>query len=577
MTTIARVMGVGVALALASGAGCSDDSPSGGGGAGAGGAASGGGGAAAEDPGDLYDPTRVVEIAIEMDPADAATMAQQTRVLIDLLSGETCLAEPFPSPYTFFHADVTIDGFTKKDVGVRKKGFVGSLSTTKPSLKLDLAEFVPGQQLGPYERFTLNNSNQDPSLIRTCMTYGIFAGLGLPAPRCNFAHVTLNGEDLGVYANVEPINADFVDAHFEDAGGDLYEGTLSDFRDGFTGTFEKETNQDDPSHAEVDALTAALAEPDAALFGAVEPLVSLDEFYTYWAAEALTNHWDGYANNTNNFYGYFDPQAGLRFVVSGPDGALTPDVAFQAGPGAPSSVFATGQLARRLYLHPQGRAAYLARLHELLDTRWDEAALLAEVDRMEQLLAPFDPDTQAIAGVRSFIDGRRAALEAELAAGDPAWPYPPRDPFCLADLGTIDATFSTTWGTIGQNPFVEGSGTLDLVLGGTPEVVTTVGALAGHDPGSPPGVLTVQHAALRSDGLIDVVVISTDAGVPANTPVRFDLFGATATLVLFDPTNMTFTVVGIVDGAVTFSQIGTQAGAPIVGTLSGKVIEALGN
>ena len=28
----------------------------------------------------------------------------------------------------------------------------------------------------------------------------------LPAPRCNLAHVVVNGEDLGTHSNVEPID-----------------------------------------------------------------------------------------------------------------------------------------------------------------------------------------------------------------------------------------------------------------------------------------------------------------------------------------------------------------------------------
>jgi len=48
---------------------------------------------------------------------------------------------------------------------VRKKGFLGSLDAESPSLKLKFDEYIPGPALLG-SGFTLNNSKQDPSLIR---------------------------------------------------------------------------------------------------------------------------------------------------------------------------------------------------------------------------------------------------------------------------------------------------------------------------------------------------------------------------------------------------------------------------
>jgi hypothetical protein len=421
---------------------CGDDSPSpaGGGtlgGAGSGGAPSGGsdpvggGGAATVD---IYDPARIIEVEIEMPAADAMALANQTRNLLDLLAGDDCMDQSFASPYTFFAATVTVDGTTRENVGVRKKGFVGSLSVEKPSLKIDFAEFVPDQTLGGVERLTLNNSNQDPSLLKTCLTYYMFAAAGLPAPRCNFAHVRFNGQDLGIHANVEPINADFVKAHFDDPGGNLYEGTLSDFRDGFDATFEKETNTDDDSQADIAALSAALTSPDASLLSSLQPLVDLDEYTTHLAMEVMTNHWDGYSNNNKNFYVYNDPSAGFRFIVSSPDGALQTNNPFEAGPFAPVSIFASAVLPRRLYLLPEGQALYHAKLQDVMATVWDEAAFIAEADRMQALIEPVaGPGIAGAAdAVRAFIAGRRDVVMAELEPAPPGCPYALREPLCLS-------------------------------------------------------------------------------------------------------------------------------------------------
>ena len=49
-------------------------------------------------------------------------------------------------------ATVSVDGKVFKNAGVRKKGFVGSIDSRKPSLKVKLDKFVEGQELFGYER-----------------------------------------------------------------------------------------------------------------------------------------------------------------------------------------------------------------------------------------------------------------------------------------------------------------------------------------------------------------------------------------------------------------------------------------
>ena len=155
------------------------------------------------DPRDAYfDLDRVLDISIEIDVEDWNTLRHQTRTLADVFAEieEYGLSRPFASIYTWFSATVTVDGQTHADVGVRKKGFVGSQSSTKPSLKLRFDKYVDGQSLpGDMSRMTLNNSVQDPSMVNTCLSYLVFAAAGNPAPRCNFATVSVNGADLGLY------------------------------------------------------------------------------------------------------------------------------------------------------------------------------------------------------------------------------------------------------------------------------------------------------------------------------------------------------------------------------------------
>ena len=180
--------------------------------------------------GPLFAPDHVLDVRIDVAPADWDLIRHQNRTISDLLGA--CLMAPFVSPFTYVEATVTIDGQRLERVGLRKKGFLGSLDDDKPSLRLKLDEYVDDQQLAGLSSLTFNNSKQDPSYVRQCLTYRTFAAAGVPAPRCNFAHVRVGGADLGVFVHVENVGKPFLRRHFADDGGNLYEGTLSDFRAG---------------------------------------------------------------------------------------------------------------------------------------------------------------------------------------------------------------------------------------------------------------------------------------------------------------------------------------------------------
>ena len=241
------------------------------------------------DPSDAYFAMdRVLDISIEIAPEDWDTLRHQTRTFEDLLEEieKYELSRPFASIYTWFSGRVTVDGETHADVGVRKKGFLGSQSDTKPSLKLRFDKYVNNQTLGGViERMTLNNSIQDASMINTCLAYQIFAAAGLPSSRCSFATVTVNGIELGLYVHVEEIKAPMLARHFDSAEGNLYEGTISDFTPEYRGTFEKKTNEDADDWSDVDAVLAALQDPSDAGLKALANIVDLDRFLSFWATE----------------------------------------------------------------------------------------------------------------------------------------------------------------------------------------------------------------------------------------------------------------------------------------------------
>ena len=434
---------------------------------------------------------RVLNISIEIDPDDWDTLRHQTRTFEDLMAEieKYNLSRPFASIYDWFSATVTVDGETHIEVGVRKKGFLGSQSDAKPSLKLRFDKYVDDQTLGGIiERMTLNNSIQDPSMLNTCLSYRVFAATGSPAPRCNFATVSVNGKDLGLYVHVEEIKPPFLARHFANADGNLYEGTVSDFTPDYRGTFEKKTNEDDADWSDIDAVVDALQDPTDAGLDALAKAVDLDRFLSFWATEVLVGHWDGYAGNRNNYHFYRETDGPFVFIPWGVDGTfhLEDDPnPFDDISNPPPSVLALTAIPNRLYNDPGWRVKYASRLKDILDTAWDEDELLAIVDEMAAIVQQHAlPKAKQDAArdterVRKFILKRKGEILADITPEPPDWPDSWQGGDAGLESGSLEVTFKTAWGSNkSPNPFAEGA-VVSLLLDEAEESTDGMGAVAG--------------------------------------------------------------------------------------------------
>jgi spore coat protein CotH len=523
------------------------------------------------DPDDaMFDPDRLLEIQIQLDDEDFETIRHEGRDLTALAEG--CLDGPPERIYTYFPATVTIDGETLKKVGVRKKGYLGSVMVSRPSLKMKFDEFVSDRYFHGMRRMTVNNGRQDPSRIRTCMAYKIFRLAGVPAPRCNFAHVEVNGEDLGVYAHVEDVKKPFLVDHFGDASGNLYEAQLSDFRPDWVRTFENKTHRDSTDRSDLQALVTALESTDDELVSAVEAHVDLEAFMTFWATEALAGTWDGYVHNQNNYFVYPHPQTGkFHFVPWGPDVAFTLDDAF-GFEVRPHSVSANGKLPNRLYGLESMRTRYVQRLRALLDEVWSEQALLAEVDTIEALIAPYG-SAEHIEAIRGFIRDRRAGIEAELADGPPEWDRQLKEPPCFQVESPLTGSFSTTWGSLDAgNPFESGTGTMEFTLDGEAQTFTRVAAQAGESDETGVAQPSIRVLGLGEDMSIQVLALFIEESL-FQTGVTAKFHGFSTVGFIIEIESGAYHIVGFVSGgSVTLQEASRETGESVSGEFEGVVL-----
>ena len=338
---------------------------------------------------DIFPADRVLDVQITVDQDDWDTIRYQGRDVRVSLSEERKYA-PFDRPYTYVEAAVSINGVVFPQVGIRKKAFNGSKNPTRPSLKIKLNHVDKKGQIDGLTNLTFNNNQQDVSLISQFMGYGSFNAAGSPAPRCAYAKLTVNGQNLGLYSHVERIHRPLLQRAFGNQDGVLYEGTLVDFLIDWEGSFEHKFGNDKLGRKKIKELIKVLNEENKDIEQAIGRLVDLDSFYTFWVMEGLLSFWDGYSGNRNNFFVYLNPETNkFHFIPWGADSLFERFSPIKDDSKDPVSVKKQGLITHRLYQLESGRQRYEQVLRNILEHHWDEKALLMETERIETLVKPY--------------------------------------------------------------------------------------------------------------------------------------------------------------------------------------------
>lgn len=163
---------------------------------------------------------------------------------------------------------------------------------------------------------------------------------------------------------------------------------------------------------------------------------------------------------------------------------------------------------------------------------------------------------------------RRDDIEGELAAPTAGFPPPLREGLCLAEIGTLTATFATTWGTLPiENLFLTGSGTFALESASLPELpVTLVGAKAGYSPESQSGQLVI-GAAISGGGFVAVLV-----DLPAYPEVGVVEVGVwPQATVFYGAPDGEVVLLGLLSGTLTLDAVSAEGGAEVRGRLDASL------
>ena len=318
-------------------------------------------------------------------------------------------------------------------IGLRLKGQASFHPIDrKPALKLKFDKYIKSQRFLGLRRLTLNNMEQDPSMVRERLSFHVYRQAGLIAPLCNSARVFVNGSYYGLYANVQTIDRTFVETRFQPAGGNLYDisndGNVIDLQPASKPSFQLQTNTAVDRTSDLDALLEAVGGRSADLVDDAASIVDLDQWLAVGAVQAVIADWDGYFGGRNNYELYHDVGRG-RFVLLpwGCDqtfGTLNGQFKFVRYRIDGARTENNGLLFRRCRQSPECYERYLSQVERALGV-WEGLDLTTELNGILAQIRPsvledrrrsysIEEFEQSVKDVRVFLSRRGRIVRRQL-------------------------------------------------------------------------------------------------------------------------------------------------------------------
>jgi hypothetical protein len=242
-------------------------------------------------------------------------------------------------------ATLTVDAKAYYDVGVRFRGsssyfMVGTGYKRSLNLSLDMAH--KDQKLQGHATLNLLNSHEDPSFLRTVLCLEI-ARQYLPVPQANLVRLVINGENWGVYVNLEQFDKEFVARWFGTRGGARWkvpgspdaQGSLAYLGDNaaaYKGIYEIKSKDEPQAWADLVEMCRVLNEtPAADVETALATRLDIDGALKFLALENVLINNDGYWIRSSD-YSLYEDESG-RFHVFPAD--VNETFSTLGGPGGP--------------------------------------------------------------------------------------------------------------------------------------------------------------------------------------------------------------------------------------------------
>ena len=200
-------------------------------------------------------------------------------------------------------------------IGVRFKGNSSywQYYGLKKSFKLDIDEFVAGQEIEGLDKLSLNNCFLDPSFVREKAVYELCEAMGMATCRTNYAALYINGTYWGLYLLVEQQDQEFIESRWgAGENGNLWKGEpygtleyLGAAESAYYDDYELKTNETANDWSDlVDFVTQLNNTSLAALPDSLHNRLDVNSAMAMLAVDNFTVNLDSYVGRCANYYFY---------------------------------------------------------------------------------------------------------------------------------------------------------------------------------------------------------------------------------------------------------------------------------
>ena len=206
-------------------------------------------------------------------------------------------------------------------VGFRIRG-ASSRDSFKKSFKLSFNTFVKGGDFYSLEKINLNGEHNDPSIIRSKLSWDFFNSIGMVSSRAAHTAVYINEKYYGLYISIEHIDDEFLQKNFSDDSGNLWKclyGSDLDYLGedpdlykfesiGGDSPYSLVTNEDSNDYSQLSRLISIInTTSDNDFEKSIESILDVNSVLKYFATNVAIGGWDDYWSLSNNFYLYHNP------------------------------------------------------------------------------------------------------------------------------------------------------------------------------------------------------------------------------------------------------------------------------
>ena len=256
---------------------------------------------------EIFEKDKVIDVKIDIAAADLEDMRN------------------YPQNEEYHVADITVDGVTVENAGIRTKGnmtlnSVAGSDSERYSYRIKFNKYVKGNKLLGLDELCLNNGYSDASYMREYLHYEILRSLGMNVPETAFCNVYINGEYAGFYLAVEGMDDTFLKDNFGEnyKDGSFYkmdEGASLEYRQDENYSYADLKSGGDEDLTEFKKFVKALNDTETGEKGDIESFLDVDSALKYIASNTVLCNYDSYNGNRHHNYYLYKNSDGVFTVV----------------------------------------------------------------------------------------------------------------------------------------------------------------------------------------------------------------------------------------------------------------------